>query len=142
MSDIKSKILAFYDALDQPATKDVSTLLTAALSSDWKSYGSDTDPGKGREAFIAQVQMFGKAFTSLDWSIVEVVRSPEQGKVVVRSRITATPAGDFRGVPHNGGSFSVMTIDIHTFENGQLIAAHHVEDWASAVEQLRAAGAA
>jgi hypothetical protein len=31
-----------------------------------------------------------------------------------------------------------MTIDIHTVRDGKLIAAHHVEDWASALRQLAA----
>ncbi|HOA66672.1 MAG TPA: ester cyclase [Phycicoccus elongatus] len=139
MSDGKAKVKAFYDALDQPATKDVASLLTAALAPTWRSHASETDPGKDRDAFIAQVQMFGKAFTSLEWRVVEVIPAFDAGKVVVRSQITATPAGDFRGVAHNGGSFTTMTIDIHTIEDGQLVAAHHVEDWAGAVEQLKAA---
>jgi hypothetical protein len=29
-----------------------------------------------------------------------------------------------------------MTIDIHTVMDGKLVAAHHVEDWASAIRQL------
>jgi len=31
-----------------------------------------------------------------------------------------------------------MTIDVHTVENGKLVTAHHVEDWASAIRQLTA----
>ena len=41
------------------------------------------------------------------------------------------------GVPHGGRRFAVMTIDIHTVEDGKLVRAHHVEDWASALRQLK-----
>lgn len=138
MAQVRDKVKSFYDALNQPATKDVEALLGSALSDGWHSYAAEGDEGKGKAAFIAQVKMFQKAFSSLEWNVVEVIRTDE--KVVVRSMITATPAGDFRGVAHNGGSFTVMTIDIHTHRDGQLLSAHHVEDWASAVEQLRAVG--
>ncbi len=63
-------------------------------------------------------------------------------KVVVRSRVTGVPAGEFMGAPHAGGSFTIMTIDIHTIEGGELVKAHHVEDWMSAVAQLRAGATA
>jgi len=31
-----------------------------------------------------------------------------------------------------------MTIDIHTVENGQLVQVHHLEDWSTAIKQLKA----
>jgi predicted ester cyclase len=55
----------------------------------------------------------------------------------VRSEASGTPAGDFMGVPHGGKRFSVMTIDIHTVEGNTLVRAHHVEDWAGALRQLK-----
>jgi hypothetical protein len=30
-----------------------------------------------------------------------------------------------------------MTIDIHTIERGQIHAVHHLEDWATAMRQLK-----
>ena len=56
----------------------------------------------------------------------------------MRGEASGTPAGPFFGVPHGGKSFRVMSIDIHTVENGKLVTAYHVEDWASAVRQLSA----
>lgn len=53
------------------------------------------------------------------------------------SEASGTPVADFMGVPHGGKRFSVMTIDIHTVEAGKLVRAHHVEDWAGALRQLR-----
>ncbi len=58
-------------------------------------------------------------------------------RIIVRSEATGTPAGDFMGVPHAGRSFRIMTIDIHTVAGGKLVRADHIEDWASAIRQLR-----
>jgi hypothetical protein len=44
------------------------------------------------------------------------------------------------GVPHRGGSFAVVAIDIHTVRDGKLVRADHVEDWATALRQLAAHG--
>ena len=63
----------------------------------------------------------------------------QQGnRFVVRSRVTGTPAAPFFGAPHTGKSFDIMTIDIHTVENGLIARSYHVEDWAGAIRQLTA----
>lgn len=126
----------FYAALNQPATKDVRALVEQALSADWKSYSSETE-FKEREAFINQVIGFGKMIPNLQWKVVDVLVSGN--KAIVRSTASGTPQGQFMGMPVGGDkSFSIMTIDIHTIENGKAVAAHHVEDWASAMRQLKA----
>lgn len=136
MDAIDTSINAFYDALTVPAPNDVPGLLTTALAEGWRAYASTDDPGKTREAFIAQVGGFGRAFANLTWSSQEIIRTDT--RVVVRSRVTGVPAGDFMGVPNTGGSFAIMTIHIHCIADGQLVALHYVEDWMSAVAQLRA----
>ena len=51
---------------------------------------------------------------------------------------SGTPSGEFMGIPHTGKSFNIMTIDVHTDnKDGKLVAAHHVEDWAGALKQLK-----
>jgi hypothetical protein len=30
-----------------------------------------------------------------------------------------------------------MTIDVHTVKDGKFVTAHHVEDWAGAIKQLK-----
>lgn len=127
-------IASFYDALNTPAKKDVRTLVESVASTDWRSYSSET-VSKGREEFIQQVMGFGKLLPDLSWTIKEVISSGN--KVIVRSEAKGTPAAPFMGVENTGKTFSIMTIDIHTIENGKLVAAHHVEDWAGAIRQLR-----
>lgn len=131
--DARRLIDPFYDALNRPATKDVAALVTSVAAPTWRSYSGETQ-SKGREEFIAQAVGFGKAIPDLTWTIREVLVTGD--RIVVRSEAAGTPAGDLFGVPHAGRSFSIMTIDIHTVEDGRLIAAHHVEDWAGAIRQL------
>jgi predicted ester cyclase len=57
-------------------------------------------------------------------------------KVIVRGQANGTPPGDFIGAPHRGQSFSIMSIDIHTIENGKIIRTFHVEDMLGAQTQL------
>jgi steroid delta-isomerase-like uncharacterized protein len=129
-------VAPFYDALNRPAAKDVAALVESVASPDWRSHAGP-NASKGRDEFIQQVRGFGKLIPDLTWDIQEVLADGD--RIVVRSEASGTPAGDFMGVKHSGKRFSVMTIDIHTVRDGKLIAAHHVEDWASALRQLAAA---
>ena len=62
----------------------------------------------------------------------------EGDRVVVRSRATGTPAGPLFGVDGKGKRFDILTIDIHTIEDGKIVRTYHVEDWAGALRQLSA----
>lgn len=127
-------ITPFYDSLTAPGQKPVADNIRSVTSDGWRSYASET-VSKGREEFIMQVQGFGKILPDLHWDIKEVLVAGN--RIIVRSEASGTPAGDFMGVPHSGKSFRIMAIDIHTVENGKLVMAHHVEDWASGLRQLR-----
>jgi len=131
----RKQIAPFYDMLNQPATKDLKALSEQALSPDWKSYSSETD-FKGRDGFVAQVGGFGKLIPDLKWDIKDVL--VDGNRIIVRSEASGTPVGPLFGVPPGGKSFKIMTIDIHTIQNGRAITAHHVEDWAGALRHLSA----
>ena len=63
----------------------------------------------------------------------------EGNKYVVRSLVSGTPNGDFMGLPTDGTkSFKIMTIDFHTVIGGKLTSVHHLEDWGTAMKQLKA----
>lgn len=70
----------------------------------------------------------------LNWDVQEMIQ--EGNKVVVRSRATGTPKGPLFGVDGQGRSFDILTIDIHTVEDGKIMQSYHVEDWAGALQQL------
>ena len=59
-------------------------------------------------------------------------------RVVVRGEVTGTPAGALFGAPHTGKSFRMMTIDIQTIKDGKIAKTYHIENWLSALGQLRA----
>ncbi len=130
----RSIVAPFYDALTKPSSKDVRSLVEGIASPDWRSFAGEA-ASKGRDEFIQQVVGFGKLIPDLVWDIKEVIADGD--KIVVRSEASGTPAGDFMGVPHGGKRFAIMTIDIHTVAGGKLVRAHHVEDWAGAIRQLK-----
>lgn len=58
-------------------------------------------------------------------------------RVIVRGRASGTPQGPIFGVDGNGKGFEIMSIDVHTIENGKIVMTYHVEDWAGALRQLK-----
>jgi len=52
--------------------------------------------------------------------------------------VTGTPAGELFGAPHTGKSFRIMAIDIQTIRDGKIAKTFHMENWLSALGQLRA----
>ncbi len=127
-------VAPFYDALNTPAQKDVARLVESVAAPSWRSFAGEAI-SKGRAEFIQQVIGFGRLIPDLRWHIQELLVDGD--RIIVRSEARGTPAGDFMGVPHSGRSFAIMTIDIHTAKDDKLVTAHHVEDWASALRQLR-----
>jgi predicted ester cyclase len=59
-------------------------------------------------------------------------------RVIVRGEVAGTPAGELFGVPYTGKSFKIMTIDIQTIKDGKITKTYHMENWLSALGQLRA----
>jgi steroid delta-isomerase-like uncharacterized protein len=111
-----------------------ASVLTTVLADDFLSSGSVES--KGKPQLIGQVEFFWKLIPDLKWEIQEVIN--EGNKFVVRSIASGTPKGDFMGLPTDGTkSFKTMTIDIHTVENGQLKSVYHLEDWGTAMKQLK-----
>ncbi len=130
----RALIAPFYDALNTPASKDVRALIEGLASPDWRSFSGET-VSKGRDEFIQQVMGFGKLLPDLAWDIKSVFADGDT--IIVRSEASGTPAADFMGIPHAGKRFAIMAIDVHTVLDGKLLRAHHVEDWASALRQLK-----
>jgi len=58
---------------------------------------------------------------------------------VVRSIASGNPVGAFMGLTLDGSkAFRIDTIDIPTVENGRITEVFHLEDWATAISQLKA----
>jgi steroid delta-isomerase-like uncharacterized protein len=133
--DNKAALTAFYKkALTVNKETTPAEVLAEVLSDNFLSSGSVES--KGKPALIGQVDFFWKLIPDLKWEPQDMIN--EGNKFVVRSIASGTPNGDFMGLPTNGTkSFRIMTIDIHTLENGKIQSVHHLEDWVTAMKQLK-----
>jgi predicted SnoaL-like aldol condensation-catalyzing enzyme len=123
-----------YEALNQPAQKDVAALLAKAAHPDYRSY-STNEEWLTREQLVDVFKMIGAAVPDLRWTIKDIQTVGDQ--VMVRGEATGTPAGELFGAKPTGKSFKTMAIDIFTVKNGKLASAYHVENWVGALEQIR-----
>jgi len=135
MEKNREALVAFYkNALTVNTETTPTTVLTEVLADDFISSGSVES--KGKPALMGQVEHFWKLIPDLKWEPQDIIH--EGNKFVVRSLVTGTPNGDFMGTPTDGSkSFRIMTIDIHQIENGKLTTVHHLEDWGTAMKQLK-----
>ena len=72
----------------------------------------------------------------LEFQMKEVLISGD--RVTVLGEFEGTPDGGLFGVPHSGKSFRVMTLDVQTIKDGKIVRTFHMENWLSALNQLRA----
>ena len=135
MDKNKESLIAFYrKALTVNAETTPTAVLNEVLADDFTSFGSVDS--KGKPALVGQVEFFWKLIPDLKWEPMELLNQGD--KYVVRSIASGTPNGDFMGLPTNGTkSFSIMTIDIHKIEDGKILEVHHLEDWGTAMKQLK-----
>ncbi len=135
MDKNREALTAFYKKALTVNTETNSTeILTAVLDENFVSYG--TVESKTKAQLIASVGYFWKLMPDLKWEPQDIVN--EGNKYVVRSFATGTPNGDFMGLPTDGTkSFKIMTIDMHKVEDGKLMEVHHLEDWGTAMKQLK-----
>ena len=126
---------SFYEeALTVNTDTTPTAVLNTVLADTFLSSGSVET--KGKLQLTGQLEFFWKLIPDLKWQPQEIII--EGNKYVVRSIASGTPNGDFMGLPTDGTkSFSIMTIDVHTIENGQLQSVYHLEDWATAMKQLK-----
>jgi len=132
------KIIApLYANFTMPVKGDTQSLLEQGTTQDWQSCtGEDAKNCRSREVSAQVFAGFGQSIPNMKHEIKEMIVADE--KTVVRGELTGTPFGEFYGVPHSGKSFRIMTVDIQTIKGGKVAKTNHLEDWASALNQLRA----
>jgi predicted ester cyclase len=133
-ADDKTTVQTFYDLLSNPGSESHTAAFVESTSATWESVGDYSGKNKPRDAFLGQVGFFAKLIPDLEWSVQSMHQDGDF--VTVRSRATGTPTGPFFGVDGQGRSFDILTIDIHELADGVIIRTYHVEDWASALQQL------
>lgn len=128
-------VAPLYEALNEPAKKDVVALLARATNPDYKSCSTNQDC-LNRTDLAGQFKFFGGVIPDLHWRIVDLWTSGN--RIVVRGEATGTPVAPLFGTPATGRSFRTISIDMFTVKGGKLSTAYHVENWEAAVAQVKA----
>ena len=136
MQDPKALVASFYsEALTASAQGDPSAVLGRILADDFQSINAKET--KGKAALTGQIQFFWKLIPDLAWTPQEMLQDGD--RVIVRSLFSGSPKGDFMGMTLDGTRrFETMSIDIHTVKDGRITTVYHIEEWATAIAQLKA----
>ena len=128
-------VQTFYEMLSNPNDPDLAMKAAEVIDVNWDSEPTPLG-GDGLDRFVKSIQAFGQMIPNLNWSPQEVLK--DGNRYIVRSIATGTPVQPFFGVAPTGKSFQIMSIDIHTVENGKIMSSYHIEEWATAIQQLKA----
>jgi ketosteroid isomerase-like protein len=136
-SQARAIIAPWYSLFNVATRGDVKSIQEQVLTSDYESCAGYL-PGEcwGRDTSIKVVGNFAKSIPDMKFDIKEVLVAGD--RVIVRGEVTGTPGGELFGVPHSGKSFRMMAIDIQTVRDGKIAKTYHMENWLSALGQLRA----
>ena len=130
----KETVAVFYDLLSDPGSTELAAAFEDVTHESWESIGNYSGENKSRDAFLSQMGGFAQLMPDLEWSVQAM---HQDGNIItVRSRATGTPVAPFLGVEGEGRSFDILAIDIHELEGGKIARTYHVEDWATALQQL------
>jgi ketosteroid isomerase-like protein len=133
----RAAIAPWYSLFNLPIRGDVKTLHEQVLTADYEScWGYLPTECWGRDASIKVVGNFANSIPDMKFEIKELLVAGD--RVIVRGEVSGTPAGDLFDVPHTGKSFRIMAIDIQTIKDGKIARTYHLENWLSALGQLRA----
>ena len=136
-SQARAIIAPWYSLFNVATRGDVKSIQEQVLTTDYESCAGYL-PGEcwGRDTSIKVVGNFSNSIPDMKFDIKEVLVAGD--RVIVRGEVTGTPAGELFGVPHTGKSFRIMAIDIQTIKDGKIAKTYHMENWLSALGQLRA----
>ena len=131
--EYKEKIRIFYETFNQ----NDPSLLDQIIAEDWVHIPAAPGEEPGREGFKKLVPGYAATFKDGNLKIEDVIQ--EGNKVAVRSTYTATQAGPFMGFESKGRPFTIMTIDVHEFnDDGMVQTTWHLEDWLGGLFQMGA----
>jgi predicted ester cyclase len=135
-AEARAIIAPWYSLFNIATRGDVKAIQEQVLTADYESC-SGYLPGEcwGRDTSIKVVSNFATTIPDMKFEIKEVLVAGD--RVIVRGEVTGTPAGELFGVPHTGKSFRILAIDIQTIKDGKIAKTFHMENWLSALRQLR-----
>jgi predicted ester cyclase len=123
----------FYSLLNATTDPDAD-VLGGVVADGWRNTGS-AGTARDRHEYTAAVMGLRQAVPDLTWTIDEILVA--DNRVTVRGHGCGTPIMPLFGVEPTGGSFNVLSIDIHTINDRTIASTFHLEDWAAAIEQLQ-----
>src|ERR1700688_2817141 len=130
-------IAPWYSLFDVANRGDVKTIQEQVLTADYESCaGYLAGECWSRDTSIKVVGNFANSIPDMKFEIKEMLVAGD--RVIVRGEVSGTPAGELFGVPHTGKSFKIMAADIQTIKDGKIARTFHMENWLSAIGQLRA----
>jgi predicted ester cyclase len=100
LEQARAIVAPLYDALNQPAQKDVSALLAKAANSDYKSFHTNEE-WLSREQLVDVFKTIGSAVPDLRWTIRDIQTCGDQ--IIVRGEARGTPTGELFGDRHIHG---------------------------------------
>ena len=135
MDSLKKLVATFYnDCLTVNEKININEVLEKLLADDFQSINAKETKGKAQ--LMGQVAGFWKLMPDMKWEIKDMVQ--EGNQVVVRSEFSGSPIGSFMGMELDGSkTFKTMAMDMHTLENGQIKTVYHIEEWTTAIAQLK-----
>ena len=135
---LRAVIAPWYGLFNQPVQSDVvKSVHEQLLAPDYQScWGVLSGDCWGRDQSMKVVGNFAKSIPDMKFDVKEVLVSGN--RVIVRGEVSGTPSGELFGVPHTGRTFRIMAIDIQTIRDGRIAQTYHLENWLSALGQLRA----
>ena len=136
----RAVVAPWYAMFNQPVQGDIAAIHHDVVTDDYVSCTGD-GPGDcwNRDVSIKVVGSFATSIPDMKFAIREVLVAGD--RVIVRGEVTGTPAAALFGglIPHTGKSFRIMAVDIQTIRDGKIAKTYHMENWFSALGQLRAA---
>jgi hypothetical protein len=122
-----------YDALNQPAKKDVSALLAQATLPDYRSYPTNEEHfSRDQLADVFKKHRRVGPGSALDSSEHPGFRGSNRGA----RGSDGNAHRRLLGAKSTGKGFKTMAIDVFTVRNGKLASAYHVENWMTALQQI------
>jgi len=99
IEEARTIVAPLYEALNEPAKKDVAALLAKATNPDYRSYSTNED-WLTRDQLAEVFKMLGSAVPDLRWTIEDIQTFADQ--IVVRGKATGTPKGELWGAKPTG----------------------------------------
>jgi steroid delta-isomerase-like uncharacterized protein len=104
------------------------------VAPDIRDHNPDPGQGPGRDGIKAWFRDLGRAFPDLEIRVDDLIA--EDDKVVARTRLVGTHAGEFQGIPATRREVQTQVIDILRIEDGRVVERWGLADQAGMMQQL------